>query len=115
MRTMSSVVERKGWNRGHIGVCCQAGAQHAAPPRVAKHLLRAALAYLFGNGQGLVDTRADSGSSQIIAGEPKAGELRPKLLDSGKAVGVTEIVLGQGARPDCNIGKDGLAGNGEQR
>jgi hypothetical protein len=62
-----------------------------------------ALANFFGNGQGLVDTRADSGSSQIIAGEPEAGELRSKLFDSGKAAGVTEIVLRQGARPDCNI------------
>ena len=65
--------------------------------------MRVAVAYLFGNGQGLVDTRADSGSTQIIAGEPEAGELRSKLLDSGKAAGVTEIVLGQGARPDCSI------------
>jgi hypothetical protein len=70
---------------------------------VGNHLLRRPHAHLFGDGQSLVDTRANSGSTQIIADEPEAGELRSKLLDSGKAASVTEIVLRQGARPDCNI------------
>ena len=61
------------------------------------------LAYFFGNGQGLVDTRADGRSLQIITDEPHAGKLRAKLRDSVKTVAVTEIVLRQGARPDCNV------------
>jgi hypothetical protein len=48
----------------------------------------------------LVDTRADGWSSQIIANEPEAGELRAKLVDSGKTVAMTEVVLRQGARPN---------------
>jgi hypothetical protein len=63
-------------------------------------LLRATRAYFFGNGQSLVDTGADGWSSQIIASEPEAGELRAKLVDSGKAVAITEVVLRQGARPN---------------
>src|SRR5260370_12272748 len=69
-----------------VGNCAGrlAGAQHAALLQAGKHLLRATAAYFFGNGQSLVDTRADGGSSQIIANEPEAGELRAKLVDSGQ-------------------------------
>ncbi len=90
-------------NRVRDGAGCLAGAQHAAPLQAGKHLLRATGAYFFGNGQGLVDTRADGGASQIIASEPEAGELRAKLLDSGEAVAMTEVVLRQRARPNGDI------------
>jgi len=93
MRTMSSAMEWEGGNGAHIGVGCRAGAQHAAPLRVAKDLLGAALANFFGNGQGLVDTRPDGGSAQIITGQPEAWETRASLCDCRQAVGVTEIVL----------------------
>jgi hypothetical protein len=78
-------------------------------------LLRAPHAYFFGDGQGLVDTRADGGSSQIITDEPDAWKSRSKLLDPGKAVGMTEIVLWQRARPNGDIRKDGGALDGQQR
>src|SRR5260370_38024836 len=92
-----------------------AGAQHAGVLQAGKHLLRATAAYFFGNGQSLVDTRADGGSSQIIANEPEAGELRAKLVDSGQAVAITEGVLRQGARAKGDILKNGRAGEGEPR
>jgi hypothetical protein len=66
-------------------------------------MLRAALANFFGDSQGPVDTRSYGGSSQIIADEPDTWELRSKLLDSGKAVGMTEVVLRQSALPNRDI------------
>src|SRR5258708_36305545 len=62
----------------------------------------------FGYSECLIDAGADGRSAQVIAGEPEAGEARAKVCDRRQAVGVTEIVLRQGAQPQRDICKDEL-------
>jgi hypothetical protein len=66
-------------------------------------LLRAAIAYLFGNGQGVIDARSNGGPLQIIAGQPEAMEARASLCDCRQAVAMAEIVLRQRASPNGDI------------
>lgn len=76
MAKKSSVIVRKGgklspnqcWLPSKGAACC------AHTSGVAEHLLRAALAYLFGDGQGVIDAGSDGGALQIITGQPEARE-----------------------------------------
>src|SRR2546430_17414986 len=72
-------------------------------------------ANFFGDSESLVDAGTDGGAAQIVAAQPKTWETRAKLGDCGQAVGVTEIVLRKGTRPNCGVCKDRCARDGEQR
>jgi hypothetical protein len=56
--------------------------------------------------EGLIYAGADGGPAQIISGQAEAWEARARFRDCCQAVGVTEIVLRQGTRPNGDIGKD---------
>ncbi len=70
---------------------------------------------LFGDRQGLIDAGADGGALQVIAGQPETGKARATFCDCGQSVAVTEVVLRQGARPNRDIGKDGITFHREDR
>ncbi len=76
---------------------------------LGKHLAR-----FLGHSQGLIDAGADGRAAQVIAGQAQTWEARAKLCDRRQAIGMAEIVLRQGARPNCDIGKDGLPLHGEE-
>ncbi len=61
----------------------------------------------------LINAGANRWSVQVIAREPEAGEARAKVCDRRQAVAVTEIVLREGAGPNGDIGKNGIAFDGE--
>src|SRR5438552_17786483 len=73
------------------------------------------VANFFGDSESLVDAGTDGGAAQVVAAQPKTWETRAKLGDCGQAVGVTEIVLRTGTRPNCGVRKDSCARDGEQR
>src|SRR5882757_6892066 len=70
---------------------------------------------LFGDREGLIDAGADGGALQVIAGQPETGKARATFCDCGQSVAVTEVVLRQGARPNRDIGKDGITFHREDR
>jgi len=61
------------------------------------------VADFFGHRQGAVDARANGWALQVIAGEEQAGKASPRFFDGCQTLGVTEIVLRKGARPDGDV------------
>src|SRR5260370_31156643 len=70
-------------------------------------------ARFFRDGEGLIDAGADSGAAQVVAGQAEAWEARARFCDCRQAVGVTEVVLRQGARPNRDVRENGFAFHGE--
>jgi len=73
------------------------------------------LSHFIRDCQGLFDARADGGPTQVIAREPNSRVLPQKFGDGGQTVAVAEVVLREGARPNGDVGKDGLGGNGKDK
>lgn len=63
--------------------------------------------------QGLFDTNAYGGSTQVITREPNPWMVPQQFGDGRQAAAVAEIVLREGAGPSGDVGKDGLGGDGK--
>ena len=60
-----------------------------------------------GDRERLLDARSDGRTAQIIASQKKARKARQAFVDRSQPIRVAEMVLRKGARPNCDVAKNG--------